>query len=202
MALAFLIGSFLVWKKTREDYPEDDILSMTVILAVLSLVSFFSWRYISVAGTLLLPGVGMYLWVKKHNWNYWEWMDTVGPVSLVMALLACLSWGPQYLLPSSLFLLGLILVTILGKYYRRFRWYKSGKVGFVGVISIMAWMLAWIGIANWHVSGVYWGGLVLESWVSLWVIIACIVTLYVRGGRRVTHDWRSISKIWQPKKPK
>lgn len=202
MAVAFLLASFLAWRRMRLDYAEGDILSLVIVLALLSLVGFFAWHILSIAGVLVIPGLGLILWCKKLGWNVWEWLDTLVPISLVVAVIASLTWGPNYQIAAVVLLVGVVISWFLQKNYRKLHWYKNGKVGFVGLTSLMWWFGSWAAIANWHVSHVYWGGLSLEAWVSIWATIAAAITLYVRGGRRITQDWRQISKIWQTKKSK
>lgn len=186
----------------RSDYAEEDILSLSIILAILSLVAGMGWRIFSLGGMLLIAGLGLFLWCRKMDWNVWEWLDILGPVSLLVGAIAALAWGLSYSGASGFLALGFAAMLVLRKNYRKFHWYKNGKVGFVGLVSIMWWLVAWIAIANWHVSNVYWGGLSLEAWISIWAIIAAVITLYIRGGRRISQDWRQLSKLWQVKRNK
>lgn len=186
----------------RMDYADDEILTLTIVLAILALVASFSWKWLSLGGVLLLPYLGIWVWSKKMASNFWEWLDAVGPVGLIVGIIASLAWGPSSAVAALVLLVGLGINLYFAHNYRKFHWYKNGKTGFVGMTSIIWWMGTWLGIANWHVSRVYWAGLSLESWVAVWVIVGSIITLYVRGGRRVTQDWRNFLKIWQAKKAK
>lgn len=202
LALAFLIASFVAWRQMRSEYAEEDILSLAIVLAVLGLIAGIGWRILSIGGLLVIPGLGLFLWCRQKEWNIWEWLDTLGPVSLLVGAIGAIAWGLVYSVASGVLLLGVVVMVFLRKNYRKLHWYKNGKVGFVGLVSIMWWLVAWITIANWHVSRVYWGGLSLEAWISVWALIAACLTLYIRGGRRISQDWRQLTKIWQAKRNK
>ena len=151
-AILFVLTSFVIWRHMREDYAEDDILSLTVIVAVLAAVSLGAWRWWSVGGVLLLPLLGLWLYCRRRKWNWWEWLDALGPPSLIIGAVASLAWGPDLIGNSLALVVGWAVLKLVSRKYRSLRWYKSGKVGFVGIVSVAWWMAAWMVIANWHTS--------------------------------------------------
>lgn len=202
LAVGLFLFSFFIWKQGRTDYPEDEILSLTIVLVILGLIGFSLWRWTSVGGLLLLLLLGLNLWARKNKWDFWEWLDMLGPLSLKWGILACLSWGLDMIVAAGALFIGVVLVALVKRFYRRFAWYKSGKVGFVGITSVIGWLVAWILIANWQTSNVYWGGLRLEQWIAIWAIIALATVLYLRGGRKTSQDLKIFSKLWPQKAKK
>jgi hypothetical protein len=202
MSLAFVVVSFSLWRKMREDYPEEEILTFTIFLSLLLVLSSWGWHWWSVGGVLFITWIGVFLWSKKQEWDFWEWIDLLLPISMLIGVVATISWGPNFLLATILLLTGFVMLGVIKRFYRRLRWYKSGRLGFVGLVGIIWWNVVWILIAKWQPSDVYWGGLKLEQWIGIWSIIAACTALYLRAGRRVSQDWRSFLKIWQVKKVK
>ncbi len=202
MGLTFLVISFVLWRRMREDYKEEDILTFSIFATLAALIASLGWRWWSIGGFLITIWVAVYLWCKKKGWDYWEWLDLLLPLSLIVGIIGSVSWGPQLLLPAGILLVGYLLLVLFRSTYRSLRWYKSGRMGFVGLVGMIWWNIVWILIAKWQPSNVYLGGLKLEQWIGIWTILGCSVALYLRAGRKVTQDWKNFTKIWQPQKQK
>jgi len=65
---------------------------------------------------------------------------------------------------------------LVSKFYRRFSWYKSGRMGLVGSLSVVVWSVIQVELANF--------GLV---WVYLAVLIgvSAAILIYIRSGRQL-----------------
>jgi len=184
--LAVVVGHFVIWKAMRDEYELEELFSFTTLVTLLGLTSLF-WSYLG-----LLFGLGLLIgWTKKFKWDYWEWLDTLGPLSLLMAFI--LSWfdGIGGWPAAVVSLAGWFLVQVLAKFYRQFKWYPSGRLGFVGIIALGWWGVVQLMVANMSVEGVY----------CLAVISSLtVVALYMRSGRKPSDDFKF---LWQiPKKPK
>lgn len=201
LAVAFVMASFVIWRRMRADYAEEDILTFTVFLAVVTLLASLGWKWWSIGGVLVTVWVSVFLWMRKQSWDFWEWLDTLLPVSLAVGFIAVLAWGRDYWVAAVLLGLGWAAIMGIKKIYRSFAWYTSGRMGFVGIVGIMWWAIVWMLIAKWQPSNVYWGGLKLEQWMGMWIIVASLVAIYLRGGRKVTHDWKKFLHLWQKKRP-
>jgi hypothetical protein len=199
MGLSFVIFSFILWRKMRVDYKEEDILTFTIFLALVGILASIGWKWWSVGGVLITIWSAVYLWSKKKEWDFWEWLDLLLPLSLLIGAIASAAYGVKYLWATGILLTGYFILALLRKSYRKIGWYKSGKMGFVGMAGIIWWNVAWILVANWQPSNVYFGGLKLEQWIGIWSIVAAAVCIYLRGGRKVTQDWKYFTKLWQPK---
>lgn len=202
MAVSFVMLNFWIWREARREYPEEEVITMTIILTILGLVGFAMWRWTSIGGVLALEILGLKLWAQRHKWDFWEWLDLIGRLSLRWGILVSLAWGPDTWPGSLSLLVGAILVETIRRYYRRFSWYKSGKLGFVGLSSILVWLVSWMLIAKWQTSNVYLGGLRLEIWIAIWAIVGSLIAIYLRGGRKTSHDLRIFSKLWPTKNKK
>lgn len=140
--LAFL---YLFWKKLHDDYTADEIFSSAyyIILFITLFVVFFLrfapqfWFWGSVLGIAL----GSLYSHKKNNLRSMELVESL-VISLLPGLLLI------YLLNyirlreiSSLFFVIVIsfligVYRLLNKHYKKFSWYKSGKVGLSGLLVL------------------------------------------------------------------
>jgi len=142
--IGFILSLFLFWKKLKEDYLPNEIFSTYFYILILVLISFFFskqfasswWFWIVLIGYFS----GLFLGILKFRLNFFE--------SFEASFLG-------FLVNFSLFLLGdsvknLSLVSFLGfttliiligffqyidLHYKNISWYKSGRVGFTGLIS-------------------------------------------------------------------
>ncbi|MDO8551182.1 MAG: prolipoprotein diacylglyceryl transferase [bacterium] len=108
--LAFFLGSFLLWRKLREDYPEEEILSLFILATLSALIGariiysldhliifgfdldkwLFFPRYpgFSLVGGYLGTAGFVYYWCKLKKWSLWVVAD-----SFVQSVLAILIIG-------------------------------------------------------------------------------------------------------------
>ena len=178
---------FSVWRKMREDYDEEDILTLLIWLTVAAWVGsrlvWTRWSGLSLAGMMGLTFglLGWWCWWKK--WDGWEWLDTVGVASLGLGAVGAASYGPGTVWLAVILAVGWGVGKGLVWGYRRFAWYKSGKVGMAGVVSLGWWA----------------GAQVENAYLLAWIVIACAVVVYLRGGRKASED---LAHIWQKVKIK
>jgi len=195
-------GGFWVWKRMRAEYESEKILSLLARVIVGAIVFggvsyFVIYRNLGVCvwGTVAGAGVAVYWWCVNSEWDTWEWLDGLTAGGLVVGTvvaLAGLKWQQ-----AVGYGVGVGVVAVLAGVHRRWRWYVSGKPGLVGLIGLMWLGLVQLLVANRNNDGLYWGGFELSQWIGLWVVVACTVVIYLRGGRRVTQD---AYNLWQKTK--
>ncbi len=148
MVIANFIGLFfflyLLWKNLKEDYQYEKI---------------FNLGFVSIFG--LLVGITASIVLKA---NYWFWLDLVSLMSgfaigLIRSkmkfyesfdglVVGSLSWVSLVYLANSisksslsdfiLFWISAVCIALFfffKSYYRTFNWYKSGRVGFAGLLT-------------------------------------------------------------------
>lgn len=168
----------------RREYDPEEIFVLSLVLGSVSLTSLV-WPYLGLVTAMVV----LWVWCKKRKWDFWEWLDVVGPLSLLLA--AVLSWtqGLSGWPAGIISFAGWWLVLVLTKFYRQFGWYKSGRLGFVGIVSLGWWGVIQLMVANISLWAVY---------SLVWIVIVTGVALYLRSGRRISQDL----KLWPVKKPK
>lgn len=136
---------FFVWKRLREDYHYEKIFSLAFYVLLGFLISFVVslqffkdyWFWIQFAGVAL----GFIIGVWRQKIKIFESLEP-----LVVGFLAWLSlfFLSDSITSSSVYSFAAFWVSLscvfifffFDSYYRRFSWYKSGKVGFSGLATL------------------------------------------------------------------
>jgi prolipoprotein diacylglyceryltransferase len=208
--LAFVVASFILWRNLKEDYSEEEIISLTIYLTLVFLLGarlvhiiyHFEGFQFSLLKWLLVvhyPGFSFFggflaclgllvFWSKKKKWDFWQVAEVIVPTwFLVLVLVA----SGLYLTSGKLIFLGeaflglllLFMSRFLKKNYRSFIWYKSGKLGFVSCLSTATFMMSKLMLEIFSRSSLY-----LEGILPLSIAVTCLVFLYQRSGRTWRED--------------
>lgn len=183
------------------DFDEEEVIMLTVVMVasgvgtgvVINWLMYRFWQvdlYGGIAGAV----VGLWLWCRAHKWNFWEWADLIAELGFLMIAVASLAYGPEQMIRAGLAVIIWLSLIWLRRHYRKFRWYRSGKVGFVAIVGLGLWSVLEIVVAFFAGARVYFWGLALPQWLGVAVSTVSLVGLYLRGGRKVSED---ALKIWQ-----
>ena len=138
-ALFFL---FVLWKKLKEDYSSDKIfslglycLSFSSLVYIVSLKFFSGWWFWSIMGGAL---VGLSLGIIRNRLRASEALEAFTIASLFPAAAVFLASFTHTRDKTAIGLFFVILMLIVfyfvvDKHYKKFGWYKSGRVGFSGL---------------------------------------------------------------------
>lgn len=179
----FIIADFVLWKKLREEYRDEEILRFSIFVLVFGIIGYLFRKYFEGSGIVLSVVLGTYVWCKNNKWEFWELFDVLTPVAVFV-------W---FGITFKIFALGLLFLLLLVKSnYRKFRWYKSGKMGLVGLSGVLIYGLYEIGVAFSRQSGIYLGSLRINQIVSAFIISYAGVAIYLRSDRKLKEElWRS-----------
>ena len=173
IGVVFLIVSFWVWKTMRADYDQEDILTLSLLLAGAAWALSWGWKWWDLMGVLAGVTLVLVVWCKFKKWDAWEWADVVARASLVVGAAAALGRG--WWVVGSVMGIGVLALWGLAAVYRKFRWYKSGKRGLVGLACAVWWTGVWMGLAPWQNYKVY---------LAAWIFVTLAVSVYLRAGYR------------------
>ena len=136
---------FLFWKKLKEDYDSESIFTFAVfITAGIGIFSFVSqrilpqwWFWANCIGVVL----GFILGRLKFKFRYFESLEatTIGLLpwlSFVFLQDAISNTNLSSLIAFIVLLLVMAFYAFLDAHYKKFTWYKSGKVGFSGLTTL------------------------------------------------------------------
>lgn len=191
--LAFFVFAFVLWRKLKEDYPNDKIFLLTLGLVggmVISKWVFGSWPLFSFWATLsLLVAIGFYL-VKKLEFRLFEVIDAVAPAWFWFLIIGGLT---RFLSTREIMALvepvmagvSLLGFTFFNARYRTFSWYPSGKIGFAGVGSLGIYFLlrSIFGVYTALTSSLSIG--IFNGIIGLVLFLCCGVVIYFRGREQV-----------------
>jgi hypothetical protein len=136
---------FLFWKKLKEDYDSESIFTFAVFIAGgIGIFSFISqrilpqwWFWASCLGAIL----GFILGRLKFKFRFFESLEatTIGLLpwlSFIFLQDAISSTSLPSLIAFIVLLLIIAFYVFLDAHYKKFTWYKSGKVGFSGLTTL------------------------------------------------------------------
>ena len=187
--------SFVFWRKLREDYTPDQIFSATLLFLVggfLGTVIFNKWLpqfsfWGFIVGTFLF---GFYS-LKNFGMKFFEALDgiTVGlswfSIFALGAIVIRDSWGDRFVnligvLPG---VVTLLVYTFFLKKYRRFSWYPSGKIGFVGMSTVVVYFTLRALVATYQFWVLSSPGHLVDGLIALLVSLFFVGFIYFRSGR-------------------
>lgn len=141
-ALGILVFLFLFWRRLKEDYPQNAIFSTSFyMLLAVALASFLSTRFYPdwwFWVTLLGLSLGLMIGILRYKMRVFESIDATVISLMPWASLVFLSDSIKNTSLTSL-AGSLVIFTLLGlffvleKHYKRFSWYRSGRIGFSGL---------------------------------------------------------------------
>lgn len=242
MAVGFLLGSFFLWRRLKDDYPEEDLLTLSLVAGLFGLVGAravsiafgferFGWNVskwlalaktpgLSMYGALLGVLVGTWLFSKKLSLRFWEVWDAVWEGMMWVTMFVGVGAFMSSVLPGretevalgvemigiagkrhpvSLYIVGsAILILVIMAYvranYRKYRWYPSGKVGFVGLFGTAVSGLTLLILESLITRGIYFGKFKLEQVFAAAIALLPILMIYLQSGRTVASDRVRVNK--------
>lgn len=197
---AFIVSSFSVWKKLKEDYKEDEIFGMTLFILLCSLL--FAWAPVylldSIKFSLFSSFFGavtaVVLWSFRFKVNTWEILDALAFPLTYFLLLGGLGeflktgdfWEFEFSVAG---ILALLLFDYSKKKYRSFSWYKSGKIGFLFWETTACVFLLLSILAFLRGSTLY-----LERIIYIAIFLGSLGVIYYRSGRVLKNDITDVFK--------
>ncbi len=191
VVLAVVGVSFWWWREMRLDCDEEKMLAGMWRLGLFLAVALWLVRKIPgvQTGIMWLVTVGWWWrWCRYNKWDIWEWLDVMVPSLLLAGSGVNFAWGPKRLEYGAGYLAVWVADLVIARVYRNFKWYKSGRVGFVGLAGLGLWALVELVVEIRRGNGIYWVGLTIEQWLAVWIFTAALVTIYLRSGRKITRD--------------
>lgn len=207
-AVFYLAGAlglaFVLWRKLKEDYKEDLIFYLTIILVgILLLASKIFGTYLpdfSFLGIVVsLIFVTLYSF-KKLGFKFFESIDALSMGGLWFLFFLGADWllktrasSPAAVLNILVISLSLLSYKFFLSRYRRFSWYPSGKVGFPGLASLAIFFLLNSAVAFYSrpVLSFPW---IVNIGTSVILSLTLSTILYLRSGRagaeRIILKWQ------------
>lgn len=152
---------FLFWRRTKEDYSSDQIFSFSFTIVLGILIGFlvgsfignkipssniFSPKSLWFWGSFIGGCIGFEIAFLKSKLRFFENLEaaSLGFIFWIFAisLISSIQTLDLKLLTYSVILGSLIpLFFFFSSHYKRFAWYKSGKIGFAGLATLAVFFL-------------------------------------------------------------
>jgi len=143
--LGVLIFLFVFWKRLKEDYPTSQIFTTGLYMIVgISLAVIISTKFFGLWGFWLSftgAALGLALGVLKFKLRFFETFEAGVAASFFWLGLVFLSDSIEKSNSASfigfiVIILLIVLFYFLDAHYKKFSWYKSGRVGFTGLTTL------------------------------------------------------------------
>jgi hypothetical protein len=199
-AILILLGtvlfSFAFWRKLKDDYENDEIFTSTLMLLFGGLIGWFVvgrwfeplvfWGFalgflISGIYATVRLGLKSFETIDSMAWAFfWLWVF----VELRVVFMGGLGRYGINLLPLTAPILGLFVYRFLDSRYRRFSWYPSGKIGFLGLASFAVYFFFRAAVAFTLFGVLSFPIHFFDGLLSFFLVWAFVLAMYLRSGRR------------------
>jgi hypothetical protein len=191
-AFGIFLFMFILWKKLKDDFAPELIfrLAFSVLvglgIGVIISIRYFSqyFFYFCLVGGLL----GVIPTIIKFRSKFYEIFE-----AFIIALLPWLSLiffldsVAHSSLSSFLEFLGMLIIIFISywltNHYKSFSWYRSGKIGFTGLTTLMIIFLSRFIIAIFGISMISFGNLKLETILSGLGVLVCTAQIIILAKR-------------------
>lgn len=186
--LSFIIGSFVFFRELRDEYPEEQLLGFPLLIALSAAATYPFW---GVMGSVL-AGVIVGVIVSRHyGFRLWDIFDGLVTAVLWVIAIGCLRTAFVSLVAVASIFFGILVK----RYYKRWGWYKSGRIGIIGLSESFIFILLFLVVAPMVVKRLYWVPFpVIEGFLVL-VLFFLGVVIYRHSGRLLKEDLQWIKKV-------
>lgn len=182
--LGVIVFLFIFWKRLKEDYASEIIFktAFSIIFGVIifTLISFRFFADWFLFGGMLGALIGLWISVARLKIRFYETLEAfvVGSLPYLSFVFLTDSVATSSLSSFSGFLMILVLLFVfyfLDVNYKNFTWYRSGRIGFVGLSTLAIFFLVRSTIAIFGITMLSFVGK-YESIVSgIMAFIICLV---------------------------
>ncbi len=197
IGLGFFLALFVYWKRLREDYTANQIFTSgtylllgtlfgglvagNLISARLPHTAYFYPDGLWFKGALVGLLIALFFSMKKMGFKFHETFEASLLFGLtwffVTAIGYSVLYGVQNIILAGNTLIALVSFKFFDSRYRRYTWYKSGKVGFAGISSAALFFLIRSIIAILNPSMVSFVGKI-DSLISATIAFALFLVVY------------------------
>jgi len=214
-AIGFFFGSFLVWKKSKEEHFDQekimDMILLVTLIAFLAARTLYVFLHWSALGSNLLswfdfvykPGFSWYgaflggimalkIFCQKQKWDFYQMADFSCFGLVLGTIFVSLGSGKLYELIFDLIILRLLYY--FDREYRTYSWYKNKRgeaaPGFLFLVFLSLFSLGKLIVAFLNPYRLYW-----DWWqsVNLALAIISLIILYFRSGKSL----KEVFLFWQ-----
>jgi len=185
--LGILIFLFIFWKRLREDYSSEIIFKTAFdILAGILIGFLFSLKFNQIGffwpvfiGSCLGLGLALFGLKIKFYETFEAFIISTFPWMGFIFLLDSIKHSS---LSSFLAFIAILIFVFISYYldthYKNFTWYKSGKIGFAGIVTLSIFFIARSALAIFGIHMISFVSLRIEAVVSAAAAFICFILLF------------------------
>jgi hypothetical protein len=178
---------FIFWKRLREDYSSEiifktafEILTGILIMFLVSLrftqIGFF---WLAVLGAMAGLGLSIFSLKVKFYETFEALIISSFPwISFIFLLNSVTHSSLSSFLAFIAILVFVFISYYLDAHYKNFTWYKSGKIGFAGIVTLALFFIIRALLAIFGISMVSFVSLRFEALISGAAAFICFILLY------------------------
>ena len=182
-----LVFLFIFWKRLREDYSSEIIFktAFEILIGILA-GSLLSSKFLPVGFfwlAILGALIGLAIVIFSLRVKFYETFEALIISSFPWISFVFLLDSITHSSLSSFFAFIAILIFVfisyyLDAHYKNFTWYRSGKIGFAGIVTVALFFIARALLAIFGISMVSFVSLRFEALISGVAAFICFILLY------------------------
>lgn len=188
--LGIFVFLFVFWKRLREDYSSEIIFKTAFHILIGILIGFLiSLKFISTASfwfAFVGSTLGLGFAILRLKVKFYETFEALiissfPWISFIFLLDSVIHSSLSSFLAFVAILIFVFISYFLDTHYKNFTWYKSGKIGFAGILTLGLFFVVRSILAIFTVNMLSFVGLRVEAVVSGAVAFICFVLLFNLG---------------------
>ena len=188
--LGVFVFLFVFWKRLREDYSSEIIFKTAFYILIGVLAGFLiSLKFISTASfwfTFVGSTLGLGFAILRLKVKFYETFEALiissfPWISFIFLLDSVTHSSLSSFLAFVAILIFVFISYFLDTHYKNFTWYKSGKIGFAGILTLGLFFVVRSILAIFTVNMLSFVGLRVKAVVSGAVAFVCFVLLFNLG---------------------
>jgi len=188
--LGVFVFLFVFWKRLREDYSSEIIFKTAFYIFIGILIGFLiSLKFIPAASFWLAfigAALGLGFAILRLKVKFYETFEALAVssfpwISFIFLLDSVIHSSLSSFLGFVAILIFVFISYFLDTHYKNFTWYKSGKIGFAGLLTLGLFFMVRSVLAIFTIHMLSFVGLRVEAAVSGVTALICFVLLFNLG---------------------
>lgn len=188
--LGIFVFLFIFWKRLREDYSSEIIFKAAFFILIGILIGFLvSFKFLTIASfwfTLVGAFWGLGFAIFNLRVRFYETLEAF--------IISAFPWLSFIFLLDSVFhsslssflaFVGILIFVFISYYldthYKNFTWYKSGRIGFAGLVTLSLFFIVRSVLAIFTIHMLSFVGLKVEAIISGAAAFVCFILLFNLG---------------------
>lgn len=191
--IVLLFCLFIIWKRLREDYADEQIFSFSFLVSLAGLLgfslSYFTFPNLTLWNAILGTLLAAISFSKRFSMRFFETLEAITPAILLILLTISVTglrfsgWSVLSLVEPIVNVFLLLLFVYVSRNFRKFLWYPSGKLGLASLMVLAFWGFGRAVLANFSPGVLTFSDRLADSAFGTAGGILALFVIYIRSGR-------------------